>query len=251
MTLGHGRGVNKRVLMIVNHIKKLSIMKTIRHLLAAAAVMTAGSASAQWYQAVSQIPSLISPALSGSLSYKGFVESSFTGGFGNDWKANILSISTSQGFTYSSWFFMGAGIGADILFRGNELGDYDSYPGYYPHSQSSTRVMMPVFSDFRFTFGGGASGAGTGVYIDVKLGATFLFGDTYMQFPNGYLTDNTYFYLKPSVGVRIPVGSGANSRQAVSLGVAYQLITGNNGYVWYGGNSVAMNSIGACVSFEW
>lgn len=226
-------------------------MKAIRNLVAAAAILTAATASAQWYQAVSQIPSLIQPALSGSLSYKGFVETGFTGGFGNDWKANILSISTSQGFTYSSWFFMGAGIGADILFRGNDLGDYDSYPGYYPHAQNSTRVMMPVFSDFRFTFGGGGSGAGTGVYIDVKLGATFLFGDTYMQFPNGYLTDNTYFYLKPSVGVRIPVGASPSSRQAVNLGVTYQLITGNNGYAWYGGNSVSMNSIGASVSFEW
>lgn len=206
-------------------------------------------ASAQWYQAVSQIPSLISPALSGSLAYKGFVDAGFTAGFGNDWKANVLSISTTQGFTYSSWFFMGAGIGADVLFRGNDLGDFQQYPGYYPHPQSSTRVMMPVFSDFRFTFGGVPGG--TRVFVDLKLGATFLFGDTYMQFPNGYMTDRTYFYFKPSAGVRIPLGEPGKSRQAVNIGISYQLITTDNAYTWYGGNNLTMNSLGVGIGFEW
>lgn len=218
-------------------------------ILFAAAATCAASASAQWYQAVSQIPSLISPALSGSLAYKGFVDAGFTAGFGNDWKANVLSVSTTQGFTYSSWFFMGAGIGADVVFRDTELVDYTQYPGYFPHSQSSTRVMMPVFSDFRFSFGGGP--ASTRLFVDLRLGATFLFGDTYMQFPDGYMTDRTYFYFRPTVGVRIPVGKSEKSRQAVNVGIAYQLVTSDNAYTWRGGNSLTMHSLGVGIGFEW
>ena len=71
---------------------------------------------AQYYELANQLPSLISPALSGSMRYKGYAEAGFTGGF-TDNKANFMSFSTSQGFQYSDWFFMGAGLGIDVTFR--------------------------------------------------------------------------------------------------------------------------------------
>lgn len=91
-------------------------MKTFYRILAITALAAAPvAASAQYYEIANQLPSLIQPALSGSLNYKGFFEASYTQGMGK-YKANFLEISTSQGFRYSNWFYMGVGIGVDFLF---------------------------------------------------------------------------------------------------------------------------------------
>ena len=158
-------------------------------------VAAAFQSQAQYYELANQLPSLISPALSGSMRYKGYAEAGFTGGF-TDNKANFMSFSTSQGFQYSDWFFMGAGLGIDVTFRNNDL-------------------RSDLSSDRR-----------------------------------RYLTNNANFYLKPSAGVRIPVNS-KNPRQAVNIGLTYQLITSNNNLTWYGGNSLTLNSIGATIGYEW
>ena len=84
--------------------------------LAVAAVLAVGMAvpaRAQYYEIANQLPSLISPALSGSMQYRGFVEGSGLAGMGKN-RANFLGISTSQGFQYASWFFMGVGMGVDV-----------------------------------------------------------------------------------------------------------------------------------------
>ena len=204
------------------------------------------SSQAQYYELANQLPSLISPALSGSMRYKGYVDAGFTGGF-TDNKANLMSFSTSQGFQYADWFFMGAGIGVDVTFRNNDL-NMESPSDRWDYSTTSTGVMMPIFTDFRFILGNSRSV--TQFFIDLKIGATFLLGNDYMEFKDGYLTNNANFYLKPTIGVRIPVNS-KNQRQAVNLGIAYQLITSGNNLTWYGGNTLTLNSIGATVGFEW
>lgn len=79
-----------------------------------ALVLAAPKASAQYYEIATQLPQLISPALSGSLNYKGFVELSGTAGIGNN-RVNDIGISTTQGFRYASWFFMGVGAGVDVV----------------------------------------------------------------------------------------------------------------------------------------
>ncbi len=203
-------------------------------------------ACAQYYELANQLPQLISPALSGSFNYKGIVEAGFTGGFSNN-KANFVSISTSQGFRYSNWFFMGAGLGLDVAFQNNDT-NRDDIPGQWYHSTRSTGVMMPFFSDFRFTLGG--IGSAANVFIDLKIGGTFLLGNRYMEFRDGYLTNSANFYLKPSIGVRVPINS-RNAKQALNFGVTYQLITSGNNYTWYGGNTLSLSSIGATVGFEW
>ena len=57
-----------------------------------------------------------------------------------------------------------------------------------------------------------------------------------------------YFYLKPSMGLRVPVSS-KNTSQALNFGVTYQLLTSN---YWYNSrNNVTLNALGVNVSYEW
>lgn len=112
-----------------------------------AALCGAVPSHAQYYELASQLPSLISPALSGSMRYKGYADAGFTGGF-TDNKANFMSFSTSQGFQYSDWFFMGAGIGVDVTFRNNDLRT-DIPEERRNYHTTSTGVMMPVFTEDR------------------------------------------------------------------------------------------------------
>lgn len=209
-------------------------------------------ASAQFYEIANQLPGLIQPALSGSLNYKGFVESGFAGGFG-DYRANVFSVSTSQGFRYSDWFFMGAGIGLDVMFAGKSP-DYDidiPYEGWtdphYSHSNSGTAYFLPVFTDFRFNVGS-RQRTSISFFIDVKVGATFMLNNSYFRVGTGYITNRESFYLKPSLGISIPV-SKSHPARAVNIGLTYQLVTTN----WWnvGDRNISLNSIGGSVSFEW
>lgn len=195
---------------------------------------------AQYYQIANQLTSLLSPALSGSLKYKGFVEAKGVAGFG-DHRANFVGISTTQGFQYASWFFMGAGMGIDMV-KGQDA-DINPDNNYY-HSSSSTRAMIPVFSDFRFNIPTGSAS----LFIDLKLGAAWLLGNRYLQLENARLTTATQFYMVPSIGVRIPT-NGKNPKQAFNIGLTYQLLTANNRY--YDSNSVTLSSLGVTLGFEW
>jgi hypothetical protein len=213
------------------------------------ALSCAGSASAQYYEIANQIPQLLRPALSGSSSYKGFIEAGYDKTFGT-YDADFFEFTTSQGFQYNSWFYMGVGLGVDVLFahkednwgtgwsRGGDSFDFD-------HSSTSTAAMMPLFTDFRATFGGGG---GASFFIDLRLGCSFLLGKDYVEIGNGYLTSQQYFYLRPSIGVKIPV-SRNHPRQAVDIGVNYKLLTSNYWNSW--NRNVTLNCLGASIAFEW
>lgn len=221
--------------------------------MALASLFAAPRAEAQYYQIANQIPQLIRPALSGGLNYKGFVEAGYIGGIG-DKRADFLDISTVQGFRYADWFFMGVGAGVDVLFAhqnedwGNGWGGNPSYNDYWNHSNTETAVMIPLFTDFRFNIGNTNTSAAS-FFIDLRLGASFLIGDDYVRIGDGYLTSTECFYLRPSLGVRIPVG-GSNVKQAISIGVNYQLLTQN---YWYyrGGSDATLSGFGATISYEW
>lgn len=223
--------------------KKLSIL-----LAALALLLCTPAAKAQYYELANQLPKLISPALSGSLNYKGYVELSGLAGLGDN-RANFIELSTSQGFKYSSWFFMGVGIGVDVaMAQQPELRDIpsDDAGGYYGYGSAKTKMMIPVFTDFRFNIGNEQD---TSFFIDLKLGAAWIMGSSYLRLNNGYLSNQTQFYMKPTMGIRIPINS-QNSRQAVNIGVTYQLLTSNNNYGWHS-RSLTLNNIGATVGFEW
>ncbi|MDE7386722.1 MAG: hypothetical protein K2N28_06245 [Muribaculaceae bacterium] len=217
-------------------------------LTAALIVSAAFGARAQYYQIASQLSSLISPALSGSMNYKGYVEVSGLAGLGEN-RANFVGISTSQGFRYSSWFFMGVGLGVDMaVVRGEVDGKPDGgYPPYFDHSSSKTRAMIPVFTDFRFNIGGEK---GPSAYIDIKTGATWLMGSSYLTLQHSRLSGATQFYLKPSIGVRMPV-SKTNPKQAFNVGLTYQLVTSNSNYYRWNSDAVTLNALGLSIAYEW
>ena len=218
--------------------------------LAVAAVMAAGMAvpaRAQYYEIANQLPSLISPALSGSMQYRGFVEASGLAGMGKN-RANFLGISTSQGFQYASWFFMGVGMGVDVAMaqQDDRYGAWDPDDWEYGGT-AKTKCMIPVFTDFRFRIGNDNSVAAV---IGLKLGAAWLLGDDDLMMKTAYMSNETQFYSRPSLGVRIPVSS-QNPKQAVNVAVTYQLLTSNNNYTYWHDNSVTLHNLGLTVGFEW
>ena len=227
----------------------------IKALLLAAAALVPAAASAQYYEIANQLPQMISPVLSGSFNYKGFIEGGYSQGFGNC-KANFAEISTSQGFQYANWFYMGVGLGVDVLFSdvddGWNSGQWGNPSDFdYNHSSRTTAVMIPLFTDFRFTIGGnpytGKPMTRPAFFIDLKVGCSFLCSDDYIRIHNGYLTSQQYFYLKPSIGVRIPVNG--SSKQAVDIGVSYKLLTSNYWSSW--SRNVTLNSVGVNIAYEW
>lgn len=220
-------------------------MKLIKKLVLAAVTLTSPFvANAQYYEIANQLTNLISPALSGAGSYRGYVELSGLPGIGTN-RANFVEISTSQGFRYNSWFYMGAGLGVDVAR--SSIGDVvadNGRPQYYETVQ--TKCMIPVFTDFRFFIG---PETGMSAYIDLKLGAAWFVGSKYLAMTEGYMTNGTQFYFKPSIGVRIPVKQG-DTKHAFNVGLTYQLLTSNNSWS-YGNNNISLNNLGVTVSYEW
>lgn len=197
-------------------------------------------AKAQYTSIVNQAANMLQTAVLGGFSYKGFVDASYTAGIGN-LQANFVGVSTVQGFQYSNWFFMGAGLGVDYVYS-NVQHLYDGGPG--SKGVRSNGVMVPIFTDFRFNIGSRTSAS---FFIDIKAGGSFLMGNRYLAIENGYISGSEYFLLKPSLGIRIPVSQ--NGKQAFNIGVTYQLLTCN---YWYNySNNGTLNSLGATASFEW
>lgn len=205
-------------------------------------------ASAQFYEIANRIPSLISPALSGSFNYKGSLDAGYSKTLGK-YDADFLEFSTSQGFQYASWFYMGVGLGVDVLFshQNGDWGNNWNYSGGFDsnHSSTSTAAMMPLFTDFRFNFGGGS---GASFFLDLKVGCSFLLSDKYIRIGDGYLTNQEYFYLRPTLGIRIPTNSN-NSKQAFDIGITYKLLTSNYWNSW--SRNVTLNALGATIAYEW
>ena len=115
----------------------------------------------------------------------------------------------------------------------------------YDDTYVSKAVMIPIFTDFRFNIGPRNAAS---FFIDLKIGASFLANSSSVKIRNGYLTNTSYFYFQPAIGVRIPVNS-QNSKQAFNIGVHYRLLTSD---YWSGyQSSIVQNGLGAHVGFEW
>lgn len=204
------------------------------------------SANAQYYEMANQLQRILSPALMGGFNYKGFVDASYLKGLG-DKNADFVELTTTQGFTYSSWFFMGVGAGVDVIFtnpndNANPWNSNDEYVTRKGHSK--TGWIIPLYTDFRFNIGDAAN---TSFFIDVRLGAAFLLGNKYLEIGDGFLSNNEHFYLKPSLGIRIPMND--SGKQALNVGLSYQLMTSN---YWYrDSRDITLNSLGVSLGFEW
>ncbi len=105
--------------------------------------------------------------------------------------------------------------------------------------------MIPIFTDFRFIMGSQTSAS---LFVNLRLGASFLCSDTYIQIRDGYLTSKEYFYFQPTFGVRFPINI-TNPKQAINVGVHYRLMTSNYWSSWQ--YNAAINGLGLNLSFEW
>lgn len=209
-----------------SYLKKLA-------LLIALVFAIAFSANAQ-YGAGSHIRSMLSPALSGSFSYKGYVEGSYLRGLGDD-RFDVAEISTTQGFTYSSWLFMGAGLGIDLMIPSLDNGLKGEYS-----------VMVPIYADFRFNIGNQSR---VGLNIDLRLGTAINFNDDFYT-NNGYLLEDECWYIRPSISMRIPL-SQENPRKALTIGVTYQLLMSDAYYCYNWYDDKLYHNVGATIGFEW
>ncbi|MDE5998040.1 MAG: hypothetical protein K2G77_07520 [Muribaculaceae bacterium] len=197
--------------------------------------------AAQYTSIVNQAANLLQTAVMGGSRYKGYVEATYTGGFGK-LQADFIGISTSQGYQYNDWFFMGAGIGVDLVYSKKDNG-YNDWN--YDRQTRTSGAMIPIFTDFRFNIG---SRSNASFFVDVKAGGSFLIGKNYLAIENGYINGSEYFMLRPSIGLRVPVSK--TGKKAMNIGLTYQLLTCN--YWWYNNNnSGTLNSLGGTVSYEW
>lgn len=203
------------------------------------------SADAQIYEAINTLQSVIRPAISGSGRYKGFVEAGYSHTLAK-YNGDFIELSTSQGYQYNSWFFMGAGLGVDLLLShpGTHSGEMETPP---PGGRGITKTapMLPLFADFRFLIG---STSNISFFLDLKVGCSFLLTNKNIAIGDGYLTNREYFFLDPSIGLRLPCNK-RNNKQAIDVGVKYKLLTSN---YWYNiNNNITLQSLGAFVAFEW
>lgn len=204
--------------------------------------------SAQYGEIVNGLTNVALPLIRQSAGYKGYVEADYTQGFGN-YRSNFLTLATSQGYKFSDWFYMGAGIGVDLLWSKVDggWGSGQQGPGqeWRSHELTSSAVMIPVFTDFRFILGDQTNAS---FFINLRVGAAFLCSDSYVEIRDGYLTDRNYFYFQPAVGVRIPVNR-TRPRQALDVGLHYRLMTSDYWSNWQ--YNAAINGIGLNISYEW
>ena len=204
------------------------------------------SANAQIYEAVNTLRSVISPALSGSGRYKGSVEAGYSHTIGK-YNADFVELSTSQGYQYNSWFYMGAGLGVDLLMshKGSQWNQGMTTLPPNDRGYATTAAMLPLFADFRFFIGDTSN---VTFNLDLKVGCSFLMSNKMIAIGHGYLTNREYFFLEPSIGVRVPCNK-KNPKQAFDVGVRYKLLTSN---YWYNyNNNITLQAIGAFVAFEW
>lgn len=238
--------------------KTSSLSKIMGAAMVAAAISCAPEANAQYSNAANQLSNILSPILSGSGAYKGFVEVMGVAGIGNN-RLNHVEIATSQGYQYNSWFYMGAGMGLDIVKSDNGKENHDNgeprfdsgynYPDSPRYGRKETGVMLPIFTDFRFDIATGSNPGSSSLFIDLRVGASWLLGNHYMATQNSWLRTNTQFYFRPSIGLRIPTSS-QNPKQAISIGASYLLLTSDSAYSWNYDNPT-FSAIGVGISYQW
>lgn len=199
---------------------------------------------AQIYEAINTLQSVLTPALSGSGRYKGFVEAGYSHTI-SPYNGDFIDLTTSQGYQYNSWFFMGAGLGIDVLFSHPKKNSSMETPPPGQRPESKTAPMLPLFADFRFLIGANSN---ISFFLDLKVGCSFLLTNRNIAIGEGLLTNREYFFLNPSIGLRLPCNK-KNPKQAFDVGVKYKLLASN---YWYNyNNNITLQALGAFVGFEW
>lgn len=148
--------------------------------------------------------------------YRGFVEMGYAIGTGDN-AEDRLEISTSHGYQFNPYLFLGGGVGFH----------------YYTNADEA---MLPFFVDFRANFIRGS----VTPYAGVKLGYSALLGDIFGS--SGGL------YFSPSIGVRFSIDS--DKAINVSLGYSLQRLNNDAYYDDYYYDGFTMNALHLKVGFE-
>ena len=146
--------------------------------------------------------------------YRGFIELGYAFGVGSDNKNNRLEISTTHGYQFNPYIFVGGGAGIH----------------YY---NDAKETLMPVFGEFRANFSDGPITP----YVGVKLGYSAYLGS------DEHIEGGAFF--SPSVGVRFGVGGD----MFLNFGFGYSLQQlGYEGYSY--DETFTMNALHLKVGFE-
>lgn len=124
--------------------------------------------------------------------YRGFADFGYTVGVG-DYEFGRFEVSTTQGYQFNPYFFVGGGVGFHFMQS------YETAGMEIALDKRDAKVSIPLFADLRGTF----SKRKFAPFIDLKAGY--------------FLTNNDGLYGNISVGCRMTV----KRKQAVSLSVGY------------------------------
>ncbi len=220
-------------------------MKTIHKLVLAftLCLSTSLGAKAQYYQIADQLQNMLSAIFTGGSSYKGFVDASYMRSIGNN-RVDFAEITTTHGCSMASWFFMGAGLGVEAMMARNDGVTFEERWQATNSYRSTVETIwtMPVYIDFHITIGGTEN---VGMFADFRVGSAFKLSDKALAVSDGYISTNEFVYLRPSVGMRIPIGE----KSAVNIGLSYKLLMSNYWYEDY--SDITLHALGLNVGLEW
>lgn len=165
-------------------------------------------------------PTSLDNKLSGrSKGYRGFVDLGFTPGVG-DLATNRLEFSTSHGYQFNPYVYLGIGAGLHYYYEGGDA------------------FVIPIFVNPRVNF------LDTNItpFIDLKLGYS--------------VVDAEGFYFNPNIGVSFKTQERKTIN--VSIGYTMQKVKYNSyydysyygGYSYYSSGSVDVNGISIKVGYE-
>lgn len=162
-------------------------------------------------------PTSLDNKLSGrSKGYRGFVDLGFTPGVG-DLATNRLEFSTSHGYQFNPYFYLGLGAGLHYYYEGGDA------------------FVIPVFVNPRVNFIDG----NITPFVDLKLGYSFV--------------DAEGFYFNPNIGVSFKV----QEKNAINVSIGYTMQKAKYDYYYYdyyysyyNSGSVDINGISLKVGYE-
>lgn len=126
-------------------------------------------------------------------SYRGFIDAAYSVGVG-DYKFNRVEMSTSHGYQFNPYFFIGGGLGIHFMFP-----YYEAMGMEIALDERSNKVDIPVFANVHCNF-------------------TKWIVSPFMDFKGGaFVTNSGGMYINVSVGCRFAV----NEKQAVNVSVGY------------------------------
>ena len=144
--------------------------------------------------------------------YRGFVENVESVNMDGDLTIYSLGLTTSHGYQFSPYFFLGAGLGVQYYYF--DLDDvFTNFMGI-----SNDFTCMPLFVHARGTF----MRNWVTPYADLKIGTSFTHGES-------------LFYANPSVGARF----GFSPKFGLNVGLGYSYL-----------GKVEMNSISVHIGID-